>query len=189
MHARITATFAATGGALVAITLGACATGPTADQRAFFDNLCAMQGRTYEGRAVYASTPDDPFLSARLVMHVESCEGGVLRVPFRVGEDRSRTWIITRGDKGLLLKHDHRDPDGTLHDLTNYGGWATDDGTPSLQRFAADDDTARMLPEASTNVWTMEIDAERNVFVYDLRRHDRPRFRAEFDLSRPVPND
>ncbi|TVQ60094.1 MAG: hypothetical protein EA379_08720 [Phycisphaerales bacterium] len=165
-----------------------CSSGPTAEQRAFFDALCAMQGQTYEGRALYASTPDDPFLTERLVMHVESCDGGVIRVPFRVGDDRSRTWIITLGDEGMLLKHDHRDPDGTLHDLTDYGGWATRSGSAHAQSFEADDDTARMLPEASTNVWTMEIDRERNVFIYDLTRHAQPRFRAEFDLSRPIPN-
>jgi len=43
-----------------------------------------------------------------------------------------------------------------------------------------------MLPEAATNVWTIEI-VPGELFAYGLRREgtDR-RFRVEFDLTRPI---
>ena len=52
-----------------------------------------------------------------------------------VGEDRSRTWILTLSEKGLLFKHDHRHPDGTPDKITMYGGWAAEGGTAYLNVF------------------------------------------------------
>jgi len=122
------------------------------------------------------------------VMHVEICTEREIRVPFHVDEDRSRTWVLTRSDAGLLLKHDHRHEDGTPEELTMYGGWARDGGTSLRQSFPADEQTAKMLPAAATNVWTLELEPGRR-FVYDLTRHGQPRFRAEFDLSRPLEKE
>lgn len=169
--------------------LSAAEPSPALDARAaFFARLCDLQGAAFVGLTVFTSLEDDPFADARLIMFVESCDESTIRVPFRVGDDASRTWIITLGDDGSLqLKHDHRDDDGTPHDLTNYGGVATDDGSnPHRQRFPADDETVAMLPAAATNVWTLEFVPDRAVFVYDLQRHGAPRFRAEFDLTTPV---
>lgn len=46
---------------------------------------------------------------------------------------------------------------------------------------------ATSSPEASTNVWTVEV-VPGNLFAYALRREDTDRrFRVEFDLSQPVP--
>jgi hypothetical protein len=158
----------------------------TADPRgAFFENLGRQCGQRFEGRAVHSATENDPMLAARLEMHVATCADSEIRIPFRVGEDRSRTWVLTRGDDGLLLKHDHRHADGTPDEITMYGGWARAGGTALRQSFPADEATAAMLPAAATNVWTLELDPGRQ-FVYDLTRHDQPRFRAEFDLARPL---
>lgn len=159
---------------------------PPADAReAFFENLGRLCGQRFEGRAVHSATENDPMLAARLVMHVETCTAHEIRIPFRVGEDRSRTWVLTRSDDALLLKHDHRHADGTPDEITMYGGWARADGTALRQSFPADEATAAMLPAAATNVWTLELEPGRR-FVYDLTRHGLPRFRAEFDLSRRV---
>ena len=119
-------------------------------------------------------------------MHVRSCDMAEIRIPFHVGEDRSRTWVLTPTATGLRLKHDHRHEDGTEDEVTQYGGDATGRGTASSQDFPADPFTAELVPAAATNVWTIEVvPGER--FVYALRREgtDR-RFRAEFDLSSPV---
>jgi hypothetical protein len=157
-----------------------------ADPRdALFERIGQLCGQRFEGRAVHSATEGDPMLAARLEMHVETCTEREIRIPFRVGEDRSRTWVLTRSDDGLLLKHDHRHADGTPEELTMYGGWARDGGTALRQSFPADEETAAMLPAAATNVWTLELDPGRR-FVYDLTRHGQPRFRAEFDLSRPL---
>jgi len=158
-----------------------CGNGEAEDpQDAFFELLSSQCGEVFSGEGVYPDDPDHELINTPLVATVESCTDNEIRIPLDAGEDRSRTWIITKTDQGLLLKHDHRDPEtGEEHDLTNYGGYATRDGTDNRQYFAADDETSEMLPEAVTNVWMMELNAETGEFIYYLERHQEPRFRAE----------
>jgi hypothetical protein len=131
---------------------------------------------------------DAAFVSAPLVMHVAACEPGRIRIPFHVGEDRSRTWVLTRTAAGLRLKHDHRHADGSPDVLTMYGGDTTAPGTAARQAFPADAESIALFrangsTRSVTNVWAMEATATR--FAYELRRPDR-HFRVEFDLTRPV---
>jgi hypothetical protein len=149
----------------------------------FFANMAALCGQSYAGQS---ATPGHELANADLRMHIESCTDSMIRVPFIVDGDRSRTWVLTLSGEGLLLKHDHRHPDGTPEDPTMYGGWAAEGGTATMQRFPADTHTATIIPEAATNVWTLEIDRERERFIYDLIRDGQPRFRAEFDMSAPL---
>ena len=51
-----------------------------------------------------------------------SCDLAEIRIPFHVGEDRSRTWVMTPTSVGLRLKHDHRHEDGSEDEVTQYGG-------------------------------------------------------------------
>lgn len=153
----------------------------------FFENLAAHCGSAYRGETVYPTDETDPMVGAVLLMHVRDCSPDQLQIPFLVGEDSSRTWMLTLDGDDLILKHDHRRPDGAPDDLTNYGGRADSTGTPWQQSFPADAFTKELLPEAATNVWTLQIDLEAQQFVYDLQRHGQPRYRAEFDLTQPVP--
>ena len=160
---------------------------PDDPQDRFWASLSAMCGKAYEGRVVESNPSDSAFAGRTLTMHVRECGDTVIRVPFVVGDDRSRTWVVTRTDGGLRLKHDHRHEDGTEDAVTQYGGDTRDAGTPARQEFPADAHTASLIPAAATNVWTIEVvPGER--FAYALRREgtDR-RFRVEFDLARPVP--
>ena len=152
---------------------------------AFLDALRAHCGKAYEGRIINPQPSDTAFAGQRLVMHVRAC-GDTVRIPFFVGEDRSRTWVFTRTADGARLKHDHRHEDGSEDAVTQYGGDSRPDGSAQVMHFAADAFTASLIPAARTNVWTVEITPAQ--FVYQLRREgtDR-RFRVEFDLSRPVP--
>jgi hypothetical protein len=152
----------------------------------FLSRLADICGRAFEGEMVYGSATDTTFANRQMVMHVRECRDGEVRIPFHVGEDRSRTWIVTRTDEGLRLKHDHRHEDGTEDDLTQYGGDTREPGSGSVQEFHADAYTAELLPAAATNIWTMEIFPD-SVFAYQLRREaDDRRFRVEFDLTREV---
>jgi hypothetical protein len=160
---------------------------PAADQRAFFQALGRWCGRSFEGATEFPPDPDHPMAGKRLLLTVSPCSEGEIRVPFQVGEDRSRTWILTLGGQGLLLKHDHRHADGTPDAVTNYGGWATAEGDATRQRFAADPETARLIPEAATNVWTLELDPATGRLVYALERHGQPRYRATFRLLPAAP--
>jgi len=156
----------------------------TDPQLAFWENLQALCGQAYAGKLVESVPPDDSFEGQTMVMHVRECDLAEIRIPFFVGEDRSRTWVITPTAAGLRLKHDHRHEDGTEDAVTQYGGDTSGRGTETLQDFHADRFTAELVPTAATNIWSVEVvPGER--FVYSLRREGR-RFRVEFDLGTPV---
>ena len=164
-----------------------------APAQVFFDNVARLCGRAFAGRIV-ADTPSpsgaDPFAGKPLVMHVRECDANRIRIPFFVGDDRSRTWVLTRTGTGLRLKHDHRHPDGSEDAVTMYGGDSSGDGSAVRQTFPVDAESRAMFDRegrsvSNTNVWAMEIEPGR-VFVYELSRPQRL-FRVEFDLTRPVP--
>ncbi len=152
----------------------------------FWASLESLCGQAFGGVLIEVSPPDDSFEGNAMVMHVRECAEGEIRIPFFVGDDRSRTWVFTQTEDGLRLKHDHRHEDGSEDEVTQYGGDTQGDGTASTQEFHADAQTAELIPAAVTNVWTVSIeDGVR--FSYALRREgtDR-RFRVEFDLTQPI---
>lgn len=155
-----------------------------AEQEAFWASLQSLCGQAFEGEVLEAPE-GDAMAGQRLVMHVRECGPSEIRIPFHVGEDRSRTWVLTRTDDGLRLKHDHRHEDGAEDEVTQYGGDTAGPGSRTSQEFPADGYTRSLIPAAATNVWTVEVDEDR--FVYALRREgtDR-RYRIAFDLTRPV---
>ncbi|MFN3387295.1 MAG: hypothetical protein ACK40O_00050 [Allosphingosinicella sp.] len=175
-----------------ALALAGCATAPAAQspQAAFFERLSGLCGQAFEGRI--ASPPveaDASFAGKRLVMHVRDCGADEIRIPFHVGDDRSRTWVVTRTETGLRLKHDHRHADGSEDRLTQYGGDTVSEGTAARQEFPADAFSKDLfirenIPVSTANVWAMEV-APGRLFAYELRRPDRF-FRVDFDLARPV---
>ena len=178
---------------LGALALGGCASAelPQSPQGAFFNRLLSLCGQSFEGRIVSPVTEaDSAFAGRRLVMHVRDCSPTEIRIPFNVGEDRSRTWVVTRTGTGLRLKHDHRHEDGSEDKLTQYGGDTVDEGTARRQEFPADQFSKDMfvrenIPQSVTNVWAMEVEPGQ-VFAYELRRPNRF-FRVDFDLARRVP--
>ena len=99
----------------------AAATETLAPADAFMARLAQHCGEAFAGRIITDEPPpqgEDPFAGKPLVMHVRECTAGELRVPFHVGDDHSRTWVITRTDTGLRLKHDHRHEDGSSDAVT-----------------------------------------------------------------------
>ncbi len=152
-------------------------------QKQFFDNMKTLCGQVFEGRSSFPLDPDHDFAGKKLVATIKDCDENTIRIPFVVGADHSRTWILTWSDQGLLFKHDHRHKDGTPDEITNYGGWANDTGTAWQQYFPADEDTAKLIPAASTNVWMFHYDHETEVLTYDLKRHGQPRYQAKLKLK------
>src|SRR5688500_4033809 len=74
---------------------------PAEGQDAFWASLQGLCGRAFGGTLTQGSAADSSFAGKALVMHVRQCSPAEVRIPFHVGEDRSRTWIITRTDGGL----------------------------------------------------------------------------------------
>ena len=159
---------------------------PMADA-AFWSSIQPLCGKAFEGRVLEAPAGDTTFTGQRLVMHVRECSADTVRIPFHVGADRSRTWVLTRVGDRIRLKHDHRHEDGSEDKVTQYGGDSRPGGSATALEFPADAETIRLIPEAKTNVWTVDVDPARSRFVYALRREgtDR-RFRITFDTRTPV---
>ena len=159
---------------------------PDKNQEKFWQSLQELCGKAYKGTLVSAPANDTVFKDKLLVMHVRACEKGRIRIPFFVGENRSRTWIFTKKNQQLLLKHDHRHKDGIPDSITLYGGQTTNSGKSTLQMFAADQETTNILPAAATNVWWVEI-VPGKYFTYNLRRIGTDRFfSVKFDLSSAI---
>lgn len=178
--------------AAVTLFLLGCATTPASNpQDRFFERLSSLCGMAYAG--IVSSPPvatDAAFTGKQLIMHVRDCSADEIRIPFHVGDDRSRTWVVTRTANGLRLKHDHRHEDGTEDALTQYGGDTVSHGTERRQEFPADAYSKELFTEQNsaqsvTNIWAMEVEPGQ-VFAYELRRPGRF-FRVDFDLTRPVP--
>ncbi|TQV73708.1 hypothetical protein FLL45_12615 [Aliikangiella marina] len=149
----------------------------------FFTTLSSHCGKKYYGETIFPDDPSHDFAGEALEMHIKDCTDEEIRIPFKVGEDTSRTWIISKTDKGLLFKHDHRHKDGTPDEITMYGGYADDKGNTLSQNFPADDYTAQLIPAAKTNVWQLTFDPEKKQFIYYLERHQKPRYKAVFKIK------
>lgn len=165
--------------ALLALFSG-CAkkTTPTV-QHTYFDNLKSLCGQVFTGASTFPDDPGHDFAGQLLVANFSDCSDDEIRIKFDVGENQSRTWVISQKPTGLLLKHDHRHVDGTPDEVTNYGGWADDEGTVWRQHFVADEETAELIPAAATNVWMLQYEPDTQVLTYDLKRHDLPRYQAQ----------
>ena len=171
---------------LTSLTLAASTPAP-AD--VFMANLQSLCGKSFAGRVVTTDPSDKAFAESELVMHVRDCSPGEVRIPFRVGEDRSRTWVLTRTSDGVRLKHDHRHEDGSEDVLSQYGGDTAAAGTATRQEFPADASSKELFqkhgnPASVTNVWAVEAHPGQT-FAYELRRSNR-HFRVEFDLAKPL---
>ena len=158
---------------------------PTHD--AFFNAIKTHCGKAFQGK-VSKDNVGDTFGNAKLVMHVRKCTDSEIQIPFHVGDDASRTWILTKTGAGLMLKHDHRNEDGSFHSSTMYGGHTVDEGFPKVQSFPADVYSKALFIEsgiaASTdNVWQMMIYPSR--FSYRLIRPARE-VQVDFDLENPI---
>lgn len=162
---------------------------PSSPQDAFLANLKTLCGKAFEGKVVSTDKADEGFAKEKLVMHVRECTDGGVRVPFHVGQDRSRTWVVTRTPTGLRLKHDHRHKDGSEDKVTQYGGDTANEGTATRQEFPVDAFSIAMferenLKVSVTNIWAVEV-RPGAIYAYELRRANRF-FRVEFDLTREV---
>lgn len=183
----------------LATLLGACAQpAATADtaapmtaadahdvQQQFFNAIARRCGEAFGGRLVSTDDADADMAGQAMVMHISKCTADEIRIPFHVGDNRSRTWVLSRTAQGLRLKHDHRHADGSEDAITQYGGDTVNPGSATRQEFPADAQsitlfTANAMQVSNGNVWAVEVDDKR--FAYELRRQGRW-FRVEFDLT------
>ncbi|MFT6369439.1 MAG: hypothetical protein ACJAWH_000516 [Maribacter sp.] len=156
----------------------------TSGAKQFWDKLKNHCGKSFEGKIVNALAKDD-FHGKRLVMHLLSCSDDEILIPFNVGDNRSRTWVLKYKNGTIELKHDHRHEDGTSDKVTMYGGTTPNSGLPQLAVFPADKETATIIPAAANNVWWITLNE--TGFTYNLRRIGTERFfSVSFDLTTEI---
>ncbi|WP_271079359.1 hypothetical protein [Aurantiacibacter sp. MUD61] len=174
-----------------------------ASQEAFWNALSSHCGSAYEGGLASSDERDADWEGKRMIAHWAECSDTRIAIAFHVEDDaypggwnRSRTWLVTRTEEGLRLKHDHRHEDGSEDVLTQYGGDTLSTGTARVQDFPVDAYSIALferegLTASLTNVWRIEVDdadAPGARFTYQLTRRNDPTrlFRVEFDASDPV---
>ena len=153
----------------------------------FFAHIKEHCGKAYQGQ-VSVNNPASGGFEGDLVMHVRVCEDDRIEIPFHVGDNHSRTWILTKTGSGISLKHDHRYEDGDYDEQTMYGGHTMDAGYERAQSFPVDQYSKELfyrqgIPASNTNIWQMFIYPEQ--FTYRLIREGRE-FRVDFDLTTPI---
>lgn len=161
-------------------------------QKAFFENLKETCDHSYLGKVVESNESDTSWRKARIVIHTPACDMDMrdeIRIPLHVGADKSRTWIISKTENSLRLKHDHRHSDGTPDAVSMYGGDTAGSGSPTEQNFPVDDFSKALFVEngldvSVTNVWTLSIVPNERL-SYRLSRPGRL-FQVDFDLSNPL---
>lgn len=158
---------------------------------AFFARLEGLCGKSFGGKLAAFEEADLEGFGGPAIMQVRECSATEIRIPFHVGEDHSRTWVVTRTANGLRLKHDHRHPDGSPDAMNLYGGDSAGEmaGSASRQEYPVDAESRAMftaggLTASVENTWAMEVEPGR-LFAYELRRPGR-HFRVEFDLGTEV---
>ncbi|MGF1556813.1 hypothetical protein [Paucihalobacter sp.] len=152
----------------------------------FWERLQQLCGKSFEGKLIVPEN-DAQFGGKALVMHVRSCTDTVIKIPLFVGDDKSRTWVLTYVNGLIELKHDHRHQDGSPDETTMYGGTASNPGKAQVQVFPADAFTAELIPAAATNIWWITVNETE--LTYNLKRVDTPRqFTMAFDLTKAIDN-
>ncbi|TVQ50831.1 MAG: hypothetical protein EA362_01455 [Saprospirales bacterium] len=156
-------------------------------QDQFLENYQQFCGYAYEGKATINKLASGAlFENMRLVMILESCTENEVRIPFHVGEDHSRTWIVQKKNGALHLSHDHRYEDGTEHEANFYGGYADERGTIYTQYFPADEKTIENRAIRIINTWSKEFDMVERKYYYRLYQEGELRFEVVFDLKNPL---
>ncbi len=149
------------------------------EQQQFWANLEEHCGKAYPGYAAIIREGDTRreglYAGYEMVAHFRQCFDDEIRIPGHIGEDRSRTWIMTPINGGLDLRHDHRDPDGSSSENTMYGASTSEAGTPLRQEFTRD----------GPGYWVLEmVPGER--FSYGNHDGEEWLVRFDFDLSQPM---
>jgi len=157
------------------------------EQEAFWAAIVERCGEAYPGEVV-DHTPYYTSAAAydEVVAHIIECSDERIHMALHMDDDRSRNWILTRDRGTLLLKHDHRNQDGTEEEITQYGGHAPSPGLAHRQIFPADEHTAEILPDRWDNFWFMDF-MDEETFAYGVHWPEQGHsIRIHFDLTSPM---
>jgi hypothetical protein len=152
-------------------------------QEAFFQNLAAQCGQAFAGELTVVPEGSQTFRGDEaLIVHFRECGEDRLKLPFHADDDHSRTWIFTRTTAGIDLRHDHRLENGHPDPRSTwYGAHTQAAGEGNRQEFLREE-----LRDGAVTGWRVEIyPGER--YTYGTIRDGVWTFRADFDLTNPIP--
>ncbi len=176
---------------LLALFLISCGERTEQEQQpfeAFFANLSEHCGNAYPGGLTLEPEGDEMLSGDELlIVHFRECADDQLKLPFHIELDddewnRSRTWIYTKHNDGLELRHDHRMPDGSEDNVTMYGGYSVEGGTAMRQEFKS---VPRSEEMGHFRGWRIEIEPGER-YTYGTIRDTTWSWRVDFDLSEPM---
>lgn len=162
-----------------------------------FEKLSANCGKAFMGRTKLDTADSETYRDVDIILHVRDCSANQIQMPMHVGDNHSRTLIISKLDDGRLqLQHRHTHEDGSADDLTLYGGFskknAAKKGANDNNRteFHVGDYTRKLFIEhdiqrSLANVWAISMGQD--TATYELHRPSLD-FIIEFDLSNIVTN-
>lgn len=158
-------------------------------QAAFMQAFKPYCDKAYAAKIVQDDAPS-PAWDKPLVVHIRDCGEAVIRMPLHVGEDRSRTWVLTQESGYIDFQHYHLHEDGSPDAVSPYGGQTTESGSASKQAFPVDEASKALflkqgLDVSVNNTWTIDFPDEQTM-RYQLSRPGRI-FQVEVDLSESIP--
>jgi len=180
---------------ILGILLIASCSGPTptatetqkTEQDVFFERFKPLEGKKFAGQQIFIDPSMESWADRELEIHFREVHHNIVYIPFRVGENRSRTWELHRlADGRLRLRHDHRHHDGTPEELTLYGGYTAAGSTDLQQFFPADDYTCNLKSAICDNEWSLSFSEDLQTLSYILRKAGRPVFQADFDIAQAI---
>jgi len=169
----------------LSMALAGCADTPLPED-AFMKQVSTLCGQTYTGAVISEQAVDADWRKAVLTLGPVVCDDAGVHMPLAVGEDRSRTWHLSRDGARIEFRHEHILKDGSPDPVSFYGGYSRADGTATRMDFPADEKSKTMFIEngldvSVSNVWTLTLEPGERL-SYALARPERD-FRAEFDLG------
>ncbi|RUO56573.1 hypothetical protein [Pseudidiomarina homiensis] len=173
--------------ACATLAVAACQPPQPSTHDAFMAKFQPYCGKAYAAEVVADNQPSEAW-QQELVVHIRDCEANVIRMPLHVGEDRSRTWVLTRTEQGIDFQHIHLHEDGTPDDVSPYGGHTVASGDENMQAFPVDEASKALftlngLDVSTNNTWIISFEGE--TMYYELTRPGRE-FRVAVDLSQPI---
>ncbi len=152
---------------------------------AFWKTLQPACGKLLPGDMLSRRSADRDWRRAGVSLDVVECSREGVRMVLAVGDDRSRSWILTPQDGGILFRIDRAE--GTGPGVTGYGGLSTEGADAMRQIFPTDDVTKEIFTErnlvlALDNVWSLTLDPESGHLTYEVERTSGGR-KMRFDLN------
>lgn len=176
--------------AVTATLVSACAHLPSSgatvsEQDWFWAGMTTLCGRSFAG-SVEEAAPPEAAGGERLTVRAEWCTPGEMRIVLDSGNDDRTTMLLTRRVGGLRLTHLRRLPDGREDSLSRFGGLARPGGNRRMQTFVLDSTLADRLPAGAHTQWSFRLTAGDTLVYAASDSASGRRFRAGFDLARPV---